>query len=101
MIPSIAGLLALSALVAAHGEQSQSQLAGPHQGLWYNTLPGDGGTQVSALLYQANPKANSTEDYSSHKLNRPTPYSPESRLSAAYPTTHVCPVMPRNTISHF
>lgn len=52
MISSVAGLLVLSALVTAHGEQSQSQLAGPHQGLWYNTLPGDGGTQVSTLLSQ-------------------------------------------------
>lgn len=48
MFPSVAGLLVLSALVTAHGEHGQSQLAGPHRGLWYNTLPGDGGTQVSA-----------------------------------------------------
>lgn len=50
MIASIAGLVVLSALVTAHGnhDQSQSQLAGPHEGLWYNTLPGDGGKQVSS-----------------------------------------------------
>jgi agmatinase len=47
MISSVAGLLALSTLVTSHGNHGQSQLAGPHQGLWYNTLPGDGGTQVS------------------------------------------------------
>lgn len=39
-------LLALSALASAHGNL-QTPIAGPHQSLWYNTLPGDGGTQVS------------------------------------------------------
>ena len=38
-------LLALSTAVSAHGSH-QTPLAGPHQSLWYNTLPGDGGTQV-------------------------------------------------------
>lgn len=46
MIACTIGLLAISSLVAAHGDHSQTPLAGPHQGLWYNTLPGDGGTQV-------------------------------------------------------
>lgn len=46
MITSMTSLLAFFALATAHGDPSQSQLAGPHQGLWYNTLPGDGGTQV-------------------------------------------------------
>lgn len=33
--------------VAAHGDHgSQIPMSGPHQSLWYNTLPGDGGTQV-------------------------------------------------------
>lgn len=50
MAVSFVGLIALSALATAHGNHGQSQLAGPHQGLWYNTLPGDGGTQVSKLL---------------------------------------------------
>jgi agmatinase len=50
MISSLVGLLALSAIASAHGDHnSQSQLAGPHQGIWYNTLPGDGGTQVRSL----------------------------------------------------
>ena len=37
-----------AAAVAAHGDHGHDQdpLAGPHQGLWYNTLPGDGGTQA-------------------------------------------------------
>jgi agmatinase len=34
------------ATVMAHGDHSQETLSGPHQSLWYNTLPGDGGTQV-------------------------------------------------------
>ena len=38
-------LLALSTAVSAHSSH-QTPLAGPHQSLWYNTLPGDGGTQV-------------------------------------------------------
>lgn len=32
----------------AHSHEDQTPIAGPHQGLWYNTLPGDGGTQVGA-----------------------------------------------------
>jgi agmatinase len=36
------------AAVVAHGDHGHDQepLSGPHEGLWYNTLPGDGGTQV-------------------------------------------------------
>jgi agmatinase len=44
--------LAAAALVGstyAHGHHDdQTPIEGPHQGLWYNTLPGDGGTQVFA-----------------------------------------------------
>lgn len=45
-------LLSLVAAVSAHGgyDHDQEPLAGPHEGLWYNTLPGDGGTQVCYLL---------------------------------------------------
>lgn len=34
--------------VLAHGDHDHDQepVEGPHNGLWYNTLPGDGGTQV-------------------------------------------------------
>lgn len=40
---------ALAAAVAAHGDhEHQTPIEGPHEGLWYNTLPGDGGTQVSS-----------------------------------------------------
>jgi agmatinase len=37
---------AIAAVVAAHGDHDQKTIEGPHQGIWYNTLPGDGGTQV-------------------------------------------------------
>jgi hypothetical protein len=38
----------LAAGAVAHGDHGHEQepIAGPHKGLWYNTLPGDGGTQV-------------------------------------------------------
>lgn len=36
-----------AAAVAAHSSHGpQSPLSGPHQSLWYNVIPGDGGTQV-------------------------------------------------------
>ncbi|KAK1778204.1 arginase family-domain-containing protein [Copromyces sp. CBS 386.78] len=38
----------LAAMAAAHG--SQKVVAGPHQGLWYNNLPGDGGTQANSVF---------------------------------------------------
>lgn len=43
--------LSLASVALAHGDHSHDQepMSGPHQGLWYNTLPGDGGTQVSIL----------------------------------------------------
>lgn len=47
MLKSIAGILALASLSAAHGDHDQIPMAGPHKDFWYNTLPGDGGTQVS------------------------------------------------------
>ena len=42
--------LGLAAVATAHSDHDQTPLSGPHDGLWYNTLPGDGGTQVSILL---------------------------------------------------
>jgi agmatinase len=43
--------LSLASVALAHGDHGHDQepMSGPHQGLWYNTLPGDGGTQVSIL----------------------------------------------------
>jgi len=37
----------LATTVLAHGDHgNQLPISGPHKALWYNTLPGDGGTQV-------------------------------------------------------
>ena len=41
----VAAFLAASAL-AHSDDEHQLPIAGPHKALWYNTLPGDGGTQV-------------------------------------------------------
>ncbi|KAI0864898.1 arginase family-domain-containing protein [Xylaria cubensis] len=39
------------AVVAGHDPQNhQSPLSGPHKSLWYNTLPGDGGTQADSVF---------------------------------------------------
>lgn len=38
---------ALASVVSAHGSHDQEPIEGPHKSLWYNTLPGDGGTQVT------------------------------------------------------
>lgn len=46
MIVSTLSFAALVALATAHGNHGQKPIAGPHKSLWYNTLPGDGGTQV-------------------------------------------------------
>jgi len=42
--------LAASVLVNAHEDHDQKPIAGPHKGLWYNTLPGDGGTQADSVF---------------------------------------------------
>ncbi|KAF2141395.1 uncharacterized protein K452DRAFT_251315 [Aplosporella prunicola CBS 121167] len=44
-------LVGLVALAAAHGDHhDQEPIEGPHKGLWYNTLPGDGGTQADSVF---------------------------------------------------
>ncbi|KAI2816500.1 hypothetical protein CBS63078_4423 [Aspergillus niger] len=50
MYLSVVSLLALSGIVTAHSSHDQTPLAGPHQRLWYNTLPGDGGTQADSVF---------------------------------------------------
>ncbi|KAK4464007.1 arginase family-domain-containing protein [Cladorrhinum samala] len=52
---AVRNLLALSlaaTAVSAHGshDDHQKSMSGPHQSLWYNTLPGDGGTQADAVF---------------------------------------------------
>jgi len=43
---------ALAAIAAAHGDHGHDQtpMEGPHKALWYNTLPGDGGTQADSVF---------------------------------------------------
>ena len=45
-------LLGFSAVVICHNDHHQEPMEGPHSNLWYNTLPGDGGTQVIKLLHK-------------------------------------------------
>ncbi|KAH8892769.1 Arginase/deacetylase [Thozetella sp. PMI_491] len=42
--------LGLATAVTAHAGHEQKSLSGPHQSLWYNTLPGDGGTQADSVF---------------------------------------------------
>jgi len=47
MLASALTVVALGALVFGHGDhEHQTTIEGPHKSLWYNSLPGDGGTQV-------------------------------------------------------
>ncbi|KAI4739945.1 Arginase/deacetylase [Aureobasidium sp. EXF-12298] len=42
---------AIAAGVSAHGDHSQEAFKeGPHKSLWYNALPGDGGTQADSVF---------------------------------------------------
>lgn len=51
MFTNILVVAALAASALAHGDyEHQIPIAGPHKALWYNTLPGDGGTQVYHLI---------------------------------------------------
>lgn len=42
--------LGWAAVVAAHAGHDQESMSGPHQSLWYNALPGDGGTQADSVF---------------------------------------------------
>jgi hypothetical protein len=42
--------LSLVVLAAGHDHEDQEVLEGPHQSLWYTTLPGDGGTQADSVF---------------------------------------------------
>ncbi|KIY01717.1 uncharacterized protein Z520_01855 [Fonsecaea multimorphosa CBS 102226] len=45
-------LLACASCALAHGDHDHDQapIEGPHKSLWYNTLPGDGGTQADSVF---------------------------------------------------
>ncbi|KAJ3540980.1 hypothetical protein NM208_g4811 [Fusarium decemcellulare] len=43
-------LFSYASVAIAHAGHEQEPLSGPHQSLWYNTLPGDGGTQADSVF---------------------------------------------------
>jgi agmatinase len=48
MLKVLAAIAALATVLQAHEhDHDQEPIEGPLQKLWYNVLPGDGGTQVS------------------------------------------------------
>lgn len=87
MLSTASLALLWAAIAAAHsGHADQSPIAGPHQSLWYNTLPGDGGTQVSFPL-------SSSIKFHGNALTphlRPTLSSPVSPLLAACHILNAC-----------
>lgn len=50
MLTSLFTVATLTAAVLAHADHDQTPIAGPHKSLWYNALPGDGGTQVGDVV---------------------------------------------------
>ncbi|KAM0719595.1 hypothetical protein Q7P37_003725 [Cladosporium fusiforme] len=50
MMKYIATTAVLVGSACAHADHDQTPIEGPHQGLWYNTLPGDGGTQADSVF---------------------------------------------------
>ena len=52
MFRALTALAALTVVSHAHDhdhDHDQAPISGPLQKLWYNSLPGDGGTQVSLI----------------------------------------------------
>jgi hypothetical protein len=95
LVPVSLLALSLSSVAAAHSSH-QTPLTGPLQKLWYNTLPGDGGTQVRAL-FSAYPLSTPHPTSNEHDA-RPTLSSPASRPSAASPTFLVSRAKKRDSI---
>ncbi|GAB7360339.1 hypothetical protein MBLNU230_g8297t1 [Neophaeotheca triangularis] len=52
MFKFASSIAALVAVASAHGDHAHDQepIAGPHKGLWYNSLPGDGGKQADSVF---------------------------------------------------
>ncbi|KAE9378177.1 Arginase/deacetylase [Stipitochalara longipes BDJ] len=51
MLTSILTVAFLATTAIAHGDhEHQVPIQGPHKALWYNTLPGDGGTQADSVF---------------------------------------------------
>jgi hypothetical protein len=86
-------VVSLSAVALGHGDhEHQTPISGPHKSLWYNTLPGDGGTQV----YNLDQMVHSFTD-----IFRPTLFSLASLPSAGCPTFPAWQVMKRPSILPF
>ena len=82
MLTNILTIAALATSALAHGDhENQVPIAGPHKALWYNTLPGDGGTQVGQLI----PNSVGASELT---LDRPIPSSQAFLPSVVFPTTH-------------
>lgn len=43
-------LCSLLVVALAHKDHDQAPVQGPHKGLWYNSIPGDGGTQADSVF---------------------------------------------------
>jgi hypothetical protein len=51
MLSGLLTVLALASSAFSHADhEHQTPISGPHKSLWYNTIPGDGGTQVGAYI---------------------------------------------------
>ena len=80
MFHTLTIVVSLIASILAHEKHEQATIAGPHKSLWYNALPGDGGTQVRPSTFKYT--TNGSDDY------RLIPFSRASRPLDAYPTLH-------------
>ena len=81
--------------LAHDGSHDQTPIAGPHQGLWYNSMnriPGDGGTQVRSCFQQL--KSVSIADPNPRQI----PSFLASPPSAASPTIPASPPPTQNMI---
>ncbi|KAI9792926.1 MAG: hypothetical protein M1816_001248 [Peltula sp. TS41687] len=50
VFPALLTVLGLLHCTVAHSNNGQNPIAGPHEGLWYHQLPGDGGTQADSVF---------------------------------------------------
>ncbi len=77
-------LLSWAAVAAAHGNHDhQAPISGPLQNVWYNALPGDGGTQV-----RKQPTPNVTQLLSGPNFDRRIPFFLGSRRLDVCHTSH-------------
>ena len=56
--------LSWASTILAHAGHEQKPVSGPHQSLWYQTIPGDGGTQASRPSAQAIGYLDDSQTYS-------------------------------------